>query len=66
MPEDTAVKLEQGTGLIHCHLCGKRVKGEYKAQDPAPCGCAWMWENGRLAAAPSGEENRKLLDGWLK
>lgn len=57
--EDRAVKMEQGTGLIHCHFCGRRVRGEYQAQDPAPCGCAWVWENGRLVAAPSDAEDRR-------
>ena len=40
-------------GKIKCRGCGKKVKAEYKAQDPAPCGCAWVWENGHLVAVPS-------------
>ena len=35
---------------VRCGNCGHKVKAEYKAQDPAPCGCAWVWENGRLIA----------------
>ena len=35
---------------IQCSGCGRKVKAEYKAQDPAPCGCAWVWEGDRLIA----------------
>ncbi len=56
MMEDRRVKIEQGTGLIHCHFCGRHVHAEYKAQDPAPCGCAWVWENGQLVACLRAEE----------
>ena len=38
---------------IRCGGCGRKVKAEYKAQDPAPCGCAWVWEGDRLVAVPS-------------
>jgi excisionase family DNA binding protein len=32
---------------VRCPRHGK-VVAEYKAQDPAPCGCAWVWEDGLL------------------
>ena len=35
---------------IRCDGCGKTVEAEYKAQSPAPCGCVWVWENGKLIA----------------
>jgi hypothetical protein len=59
MPEDNAVKIEPGTGLVHCHRCGKRVKAEYKEQDPAPCGCAWVWSErtGQLEACSSNADD---------
>lgn len=25
---------------------------QYQAQDPAPCGCAWVWEDNKLIAVP--------------
>ncbi len=28
-------------GRLCCGGCGETVRAEYKAQDPAPCGCAW-------------------------
>ena len=41
-------------GKIHCDGCGRTVEGVREAQDPAPCGCAWVWtDNGRLEAVPS-------------
>jgi hypothetical protein len=39
-------------GTVHC-TCGRHVRAAYEAQDPAPCGCAWVWEDGRLIVAPS-------------
>lgn len=50
---DNAVKLDAGTGAPTCPVHGPQRGAEYRAQDPAPCGCAWVWENGRLVAAPS-------------
>lgn len=40
---------------LHCQGCGKMVSAEYKQQDPAPCGCAWVWNEStqRLEAVPS-------------
>lgn len=37
-----------------CPVHGE-ADGEYEAQDPAPCGCAWVWDEktGRLIAVPS-------------
>jgi hypothetical protein len=40
-------------GKVRCGNCGRKVEAEYKAQNPAPCGCAWVWENGRLIAISS-------------
>ena len=44
-------------GKLRCGGCGSTVDAEYRAQDPAPCGCAWTWSvlDGRyvLEAAPS-------------
>jgi len=55
------VKIEPGTGFIVCHRCGRRVQAEYKAQDPAPCGCAWTWnEHGELEASGSNREEPPL------
>lgn len=34
-----------------CPVHGEQ-ETRYEAQDPAPCGCAWVWENGKLIAAP--------------
>lgn len=48
-------------GKIKCRGCGKRVRAEYKAQDPAPCGCAWVWDEKThvLVAVPSRKEKTK-------
>jgi hypothetical protein len=41
-------------GRVRCGGCGQVMDAEYRAQDPAPCGCAWTWnEAGQLEAAPS-------------
>jgi len=45
------VKITQ-TG-IRCPRHGIVPGAEYRAADPAPCGCAWVWEGGRLMAVPS-------------
>jgi len=33
---------------LHCENCGKTVQAEYKAQNPAPCGCVWVWDGGYI------------------
>ncbi len=41
-------------GRLCCGGCGETVRAEYKAQDPAPCGCAWVWtDDGKLEAVPT-------------
>ena len=31
-------------GKLRCGGCGRKVEGEYQAQNPAPCGCCnWTW-----------------------
>lgn len=44
-------------GRVRCGGCGQVMDAEYRAQDPAPCGCAWTWsvQHGQyvLEAAPS-------------
>jgi len=56
--EDHSVKIEPGSGLVSCHRCGQRVKAEYQAQDLAPCGCAWTWnDQGKLEASGSNRED---------
>ncbi len=44
-------------GRVRCGGCGQVMDAEYRAQDPAPCGCAWSWsvQHGQyvLEAAPS-------------
>lgn len=50
---DTEVK--QVTGRVcKCGACGQKVVAAYAAQNPAPCGCEWLWdeETGRIVAAP--------------
>lgn len=38
--------------ICPCH--GFVAGAERKQQDPAPCGCAWVWdESGTLEAVPS-------------
>lgn len=45
---------QMADGRIRCGGCGQVMDAEYRAQDPAPCGCAWTWnEAGQLEAAPS-------------
>jgi len=46
-----AVKMT-ANGKIKCPGCGRKIKAEYRQQTPAPCGCDWVWENGRLIAVP--------------
>lgn len=41
------------SGGVRCPVHGVQAGAEYKAQDPAPCGCAWVWEDARLIAVPS-------------
>ncbi len=31
-------------GGCRCPQHGEQPGAEYKAQDPAPCGCAWVWD----------------------
>ena len=50
---DNAVKLDARTGAPACPRHGPQRGAEYRAQDPAPCGCTWVWENGQLIAVPS-------------
>lgn len=48
-------------GGCRCPHCGVVKEAEYKAQDPAPCGCAWVWDEstGLLIATPSRERGKK-------
>lgn len=55
--------VRQVAGGVLCTACRRVVQAEYKAQDPAPCGCAWVWEDNRLVAVPSREPSGSLLDG---
>lgn len=53
---------QMADGRIRCGGCGQVMDAEYRAQDPAPCGCVWTWSvlDGRyvLEAAPSRAEWR--------
>lgn len=42
----------QADGKLRCPRHGA-IRAEYKPQDPAPCGCAWIWEDEYLVAVPS-------------
>ena len=53
MQETNRVVLDAATGLPRCPWHGVQRGAEYAAQDPAPCGCAWVWENGQLVATDS-------------
>jgi excisionase family DNA binding protein len=50
MHRDDIVKY-RANGLIHCPHHGN-IEATYAAQDPAPCGCAWVWEDELLIAVP--------------
>jgi hypothetical protein len=39
-------------GGVRCPRHGMQKGATYGAQDPAPCGCGWVWENGKLIAVP--------------
>jgi type IV pilus biogenesis protein CpaD/CtpE len=47
------VKVE--VGGVRCPVHGVQRDAEYAQQDPAPCGCAWVWDEARarLEAVPS-------------
>jgi len=49
--------IQQEDGKIRCGLCGRQVVAEYKAYNPAPCGCVWDWQfldgHYHLAARPA-------------
>jgi hypothetical protein len=49
-PASNVVHIEARTNRPRCPVHGAQDT-EYRAQT-APCGCAWVWENGRLIAAP--------------
>ena len=53
MQETNRVVLDPATGQPRCPCHGAQRGAEYAAQDPAPCGCAWVWENGQLVATDS-------------
>jgi hypothetical protein len=52
-PVDNVVRIETETNRPRCPAHGPQDT-EYRAQT-APCGCAWVWENGRLIATPGRE-----------
>ena len=47
------VTLDAATGAPRCPYHGPQRGAQYAAQDPAPCGCAWVWEDDQLVAVPS-------------
>jgi hypothetical protein len=49
-PAGNVIRIEAGTNRPCCPAHGPQDT-EYRAQT-APCGCAWVWENGRLIAVP--------------
>ena len=53
MQETNRVVMDAATGHPRCPWHGVQRGAEYAAQDPAPCGCAWVWEDDRLVAVPS-------------
>ena len=41
---------------VRCGGCGRVLNGVvYKELTPAPCGCDWVWEEGKLIAASHKE-----------
>lgn len=53
MKATNRVVMDAATGQPRCPWHGPQRGAEYGAQDPAPCGCAWVWEGGQLVAVPS-------------
>ena len=45
-------------GGIRCPKHGLVAGARYQEQDPAPCGCAWVWDEAThcLVAVPSRKE----------
>ena len=62
--QDNTVKIDAATGAPRCPWHGPQVGAEYGQQDPAPCGCAWVWsaDGHRLEAVPSRADLGDLLE----
>lgn len=60
---DNRVTLDAATGAPRCPWHGPQRGAEYKQQDPAPCGCAWVFEDARLVAVPSRATGGQDLAG---
>lgn len=57
-PLTTVVTLT-GPGTVRCGLCSRTLRTAYKSGYPAPCGCNWLWYDGRLAAYPNRAVQRQ-------
>ncbi len=61
--------LEVRKGKVWCERCLRVVDAGAVSQDPAPCGCRWVWDNGSgflVAVESKLEADRKAVIEFLR